>query len=65
MNDSFSDDDLQWLARIAADERRDDVPEAVLARLESMQLLMRGWGQTHVVTAHGRARLASSGNTDQ
>ncbi|SHH16337.1 hypothetical protein SAMN04488068_2768 [Hydrocarboniphaga daqingensis] len=46
MDDTDSDDDRLWLARIAADERCDDVPEAVLARLERAQRLMRGWGQT-------------------
>jgi hypothetical protein len=65
MDDTDSDDDRLWLARIAADERCEDVPEAVLARLERAQRLMRGWGQTHVVTARGRAYLAESDHTDR
>jgi len=53
MNDDLTEDDLNWLARYARDERTEPAPIETLARLEKKQLLMHGWGHTHVVTALG------------
>ncbi len=50
--------DYEYLRRLNEDETL-PVPAEVAARLEQRGLIMRGWNAVHVVTARGRAVLAS------
>jgi hypothetical protein len=50
---ALNDEEHACLAAFARDEQDVDAAEEVLARLEEMGLLMRGWGRTFVVTQLG------------
>jgi hypothetical protein len=51
--------DEEWRCLEAYAQDRQDVPASleVLARLEQLGLLMRGWNHSHFVTARGEAFL--------
>lgn len=53
----LSDEEWRCLERYAEDERYRGASEEVLARLEALGLLMRGWNHAYVVTARGEAFL--------
>ena len=50
---ALSDQEHECLAAFARDEQDVDAADEVLAHLEEMGLLMRGWGRTFVVTQRG------------
>ncbi|HZR35418.1 MAG TPA: hypothetical protein VFA75_08565 [Nevskia sp.] len=53
----LSDEEWLCLERYARDRQDTGASLEVLARLEQLGLLMRGWGPTYVVTARGEALL--------
>ncbi len=54
---SLTPDELVWLQTYARDQQDLVAPLEVLARLEKLGLIMRGWNQTYVLTAQARALL--------
>lgn len=50
-------EELSWLVTLANGAAKTRPRLATLARLEGLGLLMRGWGQTYVVTDKGQALL--------
>ena len=58
---TLTDDDWQWLSRYARDDLAEPAPLETLARLESLNLLMRSWGERYVITDLGRRQLRDRG----
>jgi hypothetical protein len=53
----LTNEELSWLLTLANGAAKTRPRLATLARLEGLGLLMRGWGQTYVVTHKGQALL--------
>lgn len=53
----LTEEEWRCLERFAQDRQDTAASLDVLARLEQLGLLMRGWGPTYVVTARGEALL--------
>lgn len=57
LSTELTDEDWLWLGRYARDDLAEPAPLETLARLESQNLLMRSWGDRHVITDSGRKLL--------
>jgi hypothetical protein len=65
MNDTgLGREDLRWLRHYAQDRQDQQAPDEVLARLETLGLLMRGWSGSHIVTARGQQLLEVDAKRD-